>query len=153
MVERWLPPCLPRLPDPVAPIHVETSDIRYYLRMYADNQIYGIGPTSEHIALAAEVLRILADPTRIRMVLALRETDELPVNALAELVGKKPSGVSQHLARMRMARMVTTRQEGTSVLYRLTDEHALSLVVEAIKQAEHAVANGQIPPHHHSPGQ
>lgn len=47
--------------------------------------------------------------------------------------------------------MVTTRQEGTSVLYRLTDEHAVALVVEAVKQAEHAVANGQIPPHHHAP--
>jgi DNA-binding transcriptional ArsR family regulator len=47
--------------------------------------------------------------------------------------------------------MVTTRQEGTSVLYRLTDEHAVALVVEAVKQAEHAVANGQLPPHHHAP--
>lgn len=103
--------------------------------------------------LAAEVLGILSDPTRIKIVLALRQVDELPVNALAELVGRKPSGVSQHLARLRMVRIVTTRQEGTSVLYRLTDEHALALVVEAIKQAEHAVANGQIPLHHHAPRQ
>ncbi|WP_025132761.1 metalloregulator ArsR/SmtB family transcription factor [Leucobacter sp. PH1c] len=110
-------------------------------------------PASEYVDLAAEVLGILADPTRIRIVLVLRRTDEMPVNAIAELVGKKPSGVSQHLARMRMARMVTTRHEGTSVLYRLTDEHALTLVLEAIKQAEHAVANGQMPPHHTAPQQ
>lgn len=103
--------------------------------------------------MAAEVLGILSDPTRIRIVLALRQAGELPVNALAERVDKKPSGVSQHLARMRMARMVTTRQEGTRVLYRLTDEHAAALVVEAIKQAEHAVMNGQNPPHHHAPQQ
>ena len=103
--------------------------------------------------MAAEVLRLLSDPTRIRIVLALRQANELPVNALAEIVGKKPSGVSQHLARLRMARMVTTRHEGTSVLYRLTDEHAVTLVAEAIKQAEHAIANGQIPPHHHAPQQ
>lgn len=109
-----------------------------------------MNPSSEFVDLAAEVLGLLSDPTRIRIVLALREAEELPVNALAELVGKKPSGVSQHLARLRMARMVTTRQEGTSVLYRLTDEHAVALVVEAIKQAEHAVANGHIPPHHHA---
>lgn len=117
--------------------------------MHADNGLHGMSLASEYVDLAAEVLGILSDPTRIKIVLALREADELPVNALAEIVGKKPSGVSQHLARMRMARMVTTRQEGTSVLYRLTDEHALTLVLEAIKQAEHAVANGQIPPHHH----
>lgn len=104
---------------------------------------------SEFVDLAAEVLSILSDPTRIRIILALRKDVELSVNALAEKVGKKPSGVSQHLARLRMARMVTTRQEGTSVLYRLADEHALALVIEAIKQAEHAVSQGHIPPHHH----
>ena len=81
-------------------------------------------------------------------MLTLQENGELSVNALAEAVGKKPSGVSQHLARMRMARMVTTRQQGTSVLYRLVDEHALTLIVEALNQAEHAVAHGQLPPHH-----
>ncbi|WP_120006376.1 ArsR/SmtB family transcription factor [Nesterenkonia muleiensis] len=110
-------------------------------------------PSSQYVDLAAEVLGILSEPTRIRIVLALRRTDELPVNSLAEIVGKTPSGVSQHLARLRMARMVTTRQEGTSVLYRLTDEHPLAVVVEAIKQAEHAVGNGQSPPHHHTPQQ
>ncbi|MHB1288359.1 ArsR/SmtB family transcription factor [Georgenia sp.] len=108
-------------------------------------------PSSQYVDLAAEVMGILSDPTRVRIVLALRDRDELAVNALAEIVGKKPSGVSQHLARLRMARMVTTRQDGTSVLYRLTDEHALTVVIEAIKQAEHAVANGQVPPHHHTP--
>ncbi len=121
--------------------------------MNADTKGYEMGPSSEYVDLAAEVLGILSDPTRIKIVLALRQSDELPVNALAEIVGKKPSGVSQHLARLRMARMVTTRQEGTSVLYRLTDEHALTLVIEALKQAEHAIANGQIPPHHHLPQQ
>lgn len=118
--------------------------------MNADSKVDGLNPNSEYVSLAAEVLGILSDPTRIRIVLALHQADELPVNALARIVGKKPSGVSQHLARMRMARMVTTRQEGTSVLYRLADEHALAVVVEAIKQAEHAVAGGQIPPHHHA---
>lgn len=123
------------------------------MRMDAYKKVDGAEPSPEYVSLAAEVLRLLSDPTRIRIVLALRQADELPVNALAEIVGKKPSGVSQHLARLRMARMVTTRHEGTSVLYRLTDEHAVTLVIEAIKQAEHAIANGQIPPHHHAPQQ
>ena len=87
--------------------------------------------------------------TRIREVLA--HEGELSVNALARMVDRKPSGVSQHLARLRMARVVTTRHEGTRVLYRLSDEHAVMLVEEAIKQAEHAVANGQTPLHHHEP--
>lgn len=119
--------------------------------MNADTQVCGLDPTSQYVELAAEVLGILSDPTRIRIVLALRQADELSVNALADIVDRKPSGVSQHLARLRLARMVTTRPDGTSVLYRLADEHAVALVVEAIKQAEHSVANGQLPPHHHAP--
>lgn len=117
--------------------------------MHADSKLCGLDPESEYVDLAAEVFSLLSDATRIRIVLALRKHEELPVNALAKIAGKTPSGVSQHLARLRMARMVTTRHEGTSVLYRLTDEHAVTLVVEAVKQAEHAVANGQLPPHHH----
>ena len=121
--------------------------------MNADNEIRGVCPSAEYVDLAAEVFGLLCDPTRIRIILALRDADELPVNALAEIVGKKPSGVSQHLARLRMARMVTTRQAGTSVLYRLVDEHAVALVTEAINQAEHAVATGQTPRHHRAPDQ
>lgn len=118
--------------------------------MNADKQICGMDPSSEFVDLAAEVFGLLSDPTRIRIILALRQGTELPVNTLADLVEKKPAAVSQHLARLRMTRMVSTRQEGTKVLYRLTDEHASTLVKEAIKQAEHSVANGTAPRHHHT---
>lgn len=90
---------------------------------------------------------MLADATRVRIILALRNAGELSVNHLAETVDKSAAGVSQHLAKLRMARMVSTRREGTTVFYRLTDEHASELVVDAVKQAEHVL--GQ-PPHHHS---
>lgn len=115
--------------------------------MHADNEIHGV--SSEFVDLAAEVLALLSDPTRIRLILALQATDELSVGELAELVGKNPSGVSQHLARLRMARVVTTRQDGTKVLYKLADEHALGVILEAVRQAEHSVAAaGQTPLHH-----
>lgn len=119
--------------------------------MHADNKIYAPDPCSDFVELAAEVFGLLSDATRIRIVLHLRRAGELSVNALAELVEKSPSGVSQHLARLRMARMVTTRQVGTKVLYSLTDEHPARLVSEAIKQAEHSVSNGQLPLHHEAP--
>ncbi|MGP5930460.1 ArsR/SmtB family transcription factor [Corynebacterium glyciniphilum] len=110
----------------------------------------GLDPHSEYVELAAEVFSLLADPTRVRIVLALHRDNELSVGDLAEIVDKAPSGVSQHLARLRMARVVTTRQDGTRVWYRLADEHVFTLVSEAVKQAEHTVSNGQIPPHHHN---
>lgn len=115
--------------------------------MYADNESLEVA--LEFVDLAAEVLSLLSDPTRIRLVLALHAAAELSVSELAEVVGRNPSGVSQHLARLRMARMVTTRQDGTKVLYRLADEHALGVILEAVRQAEHSVAAaGQTPLHH-----
>lgn len=88
---------------------------------------------------------MLADATRVKIVLALRASGELSVNRLAEVVDKSSAGVSQHLAKLRLARMVSTRREGTTVYYRLTDEHASELVVAAVKQAEHVV--GAVPHH------
>jgi DNA-binding transcriptional ArsR family regulator len=104
-------------------------------------------PDSEYVELAVEVFALLADPTRVRIVLALRDIEELSVNHLADIVDRPPATVSQHLAKMRMARMVTTRQHGNRVFYRLADEHASQLVVDAIHQAEHALEGT---PRHHS---
>jgi DNA-binding transcriptional ArsR family regulator len=97
------------------------------------------------VELAVEVFSMLADATRVRIVLALQE-GELSVGTLAELVGKSPTAVSQHLAKLRLSRMVATRHEGNRVYYRLTGEHARRLVTDAIYQAEHAV--DEHPGHH-----
>lgn len=93
---------------------------------------------------------MLADATRVRIILALRE-GEMSVNHLADIVDKSPAAVSQHLAKMRLSRMVSSRQDGTRVFYRLANEHARQLVADAIFQAEHAL--GGTPLHHHQEGQ
>lgn len=104
-------------------------------------------PDSEYVELAVEVFAMLADATRVRIILALRTAGETSVNHLADVVDKTPAGVSQHLAKLRLARMVTVRREGTTAFYRLADEHASELVSEAVKQAEHTLLNGQAPHH------
>ncbi|WJX98609.1 metalloregulator ArsR/SmtB family transcription factor [Curtobacterium sp. 458] len=113
--------------------------------MHVDKQPCGLSPESEYVELAVEVFAMLADATRVKIILALRNSDELSVNRLAEVVGKSAPAVSQHLAKLRLARMVSTRREGTTVFYRLTDEHASELVIDAVKQAEHVVGHA---PHH-----
>jgi DNA-binding transcriptional ArsR family regulator len=114
--------------------------------MDADKQLCGREPDSQFVELAVEVFSMLADATRVRVVLALRD-GELSVNRLAEIVDKSPAAVSQHLAKLRLARIVTTRQEGQRVFYRLENEHASQLVSDAIFQAEHSL--GGTPRHHH----
>ncbi|GAA2001781.1 metalloregulator ArsR/SmtB family transcription factor [Brevibacterium samyangense] len=100
---------------------------------------------SEYVELAVEVFSMLSDATRIRIILALRD-QELSVNHLAEIVDKSAPAVSQHLAKLRLARIVSTRQEGTKVFYRLANEHARQLVADAIFQAQHTMSNN--PAHH-----
>ncbi|CAA9419916.1 MAG: Transcriptional regulator, ArsR family [uncultured Propionibacteriaceae bacterium] len=97
------------------------------------------------VELAVEVFSMLADATRVRIVLALRD-GERSVGTLAELVGKPPTAVSQHLAKLRLARIVATRHEANRVYYRLANEHARQLVTDAIHQAEHSVDD--LPGHH-----
>jgi len=116
------------------------------LRMDAGKRVCGREPDSLYVELAVEVFAMLADPTRVRLILALRES-EMSVNHLAEIVDKSPAAVSQHLAKLRLARFVSTRQEGTRVIYRLDNEHASQLVSDAIFQAEHSL--GGTPRHHH----
>lgn len=87
--------------------------------------------------VAAEVFRLLADPTRLALLWQLRD-DEHPVNDLAQRVGRPSAAVSQHLAKLRLARLVATRREGTSVYYRLDNDHVRQLVVDGLSHAEHA---------------
>jgi DNA-binding transcriptional ArsR family regulator len=115
--------------------------------MDADKAICGRNPDSQFVELAVEVFAMLADATRVRLILALRD-GERSVNDLAETVDKSPAAVSQHLAKLRLARFVATRQEGTRVFYRLANEHASQLVSDAIFQAEHSL--GGTPRHHHA---
>jgi DNA-binding transcriptional ArsR family regulator len=118
--------------------------------MHLDTQMRGLTPESEYVELAVEVFAMLADATRVKIILALRSAEEMSVNRIAEAVDKSPAAVSQHLAKLRLARMVSTRREGTTVFYRLTDEHASELVIDAVKQAEHVVG---AEPHHHRTGE
>ena len=77
--------------------------------------------------------RMLADGTRVRLLWELQES-ERSVNQLAEAVGKSAPAVSQHLAKLRMARMVRTRREGNQVFYRVENEHVASLVARCDPQ-------------------
>lgn len=102
-------------------------------------------PATEHVELAVETFRMLADVTRVQTLWALRES-ELSVNELASVVGRPAASMSQHLAKMRLARLVSTRREGTKVFYRLDNAHVRQLVEDAVFNAEHAGAD--VPAHH-----
>ena len=74
-------------------------------------------PAGEEFRSAVGMLKLLGDETRLRVIWALLE-GEHSVNELAELVGAQPAAVSQHLAKLRLARLVRSRRRGHPDLLR-----------------------------------
>ncbi|MFI2508120.1 ArsR/SmtB family transcription factor [Streptomyces sp. NPDC018972] len=101
-------------------------------------------PGEEHYALAAELLALLGDRTRLALLHALT-SGEADVTTLTEACGAARPAVSQHLARLRLAGLVDTRKEGRRVIYSLRDGHLRRLVDEALNVADHRI--GGRPPH------
>jgi DNA-binding transcriptional ArsR family regulator len=102
-------------------------------------------PSDEQVEVAVETLKLLADATRLRIVWALLH-GEHSVNELAEHVGAQPAAVSQHLSKLRLARLVKTRRDGVRVFYLAENEHVRRLAQEALFHADHAVS--PTPAHH-----
>lgn len=105
----------------------------------------GAAPDGDQVDLAVEVFRMLADATRVRLLWSLG-LGERSVGDLADAVHKRPGSVSQHLAKLRMARLVRTRRNGTQVLYRLANEHVHQLILDALRHSEHVGVD--LPAHH-----
>ena len=105
-----------------APIHCEITVIHQdQLREAQQNMIDGPTATS-----MAQIFQALADPTRVRLISALNQT-ELCVCDLAAVLGMTQSAVSHQLRTMRDLRLVKTRKEGRTVYYTLQDEHIRDL--------------------------
>ena len=80
----------------------------------------------------------LGDPTRLRIVEALLDR-ERNVSELIQLIGVPQSNISNHLACLKWCGYITTRKEGTSVYYQITDER-VKKIVELAREiiADHA---------------
>jgi ArsR family transcriptional regulator, lead/cadmium/zinc/bismuth-responsive transcriptional repressor len=81
------------------------------------------GLTATHLA---ETFQALSDPSRVRLISALLET-ELCVCDLAAVLGMSQSAVSHQLRSLRDLRLVKHRKEGRIVYYSLDDEHIRDL--------------------------
>jgi ArsR family transcriptional regulator, zinc-responsive transcriptional repressor len=106
-------------------------------------------PTAAQLEAATATLKLLADRTRLHIVWALLH-GEHSVGELASHVGVAAPAVSQHLAKLRLAGLVTTRRDGNRIFYFAVNEHVLRLVTEALFHADH-VTSAASPAHHAAP--
>ncbi|MDX8141481.1 metalloregulator ArsR/SmtB family transcription factor [Lentzea sp. NBC_00516] len=92
--------------------------------------------------LKAEFFKTLGHPARIR-VLELLGRREHAVAEMVPQVGVEPANLSQQLAVLRRAGLVTTRKEGATVYYSLTSPHVAELLVVA-RRILSAVLSGKV---------
>ena len=73
-------------------------------------------PAEEQLRVAATGFALLADPSRLRVLWVLAHADA-DVTTLAEVTGVRPSAVSQHLAKLRLAGLVQATRDGRRQVY------------------------------------
>ena len=93
-----------------------------------------------------KVFKLLADETRLRVLMYLGQTDELHVRALCKLLGQSQPAVSHHLALLRDAELIEPRREGKHNFYRLTPgrfQEVLNLLFAATPHDERGAFFGE----------
>lgn len=81
---------------------------------------------------AADTFTMLASPIRLRLLWLLAR-GERDVGSLAEAVGASVAMVSQHLAKLRLADLVSARRDGKRQIYVVDDPHVLTLIDQALE--------------------
>ena len=96
-------------------------------------------PISE---LKADLFKAMAHPARVRILELLAEGEQT-VGGMQPLVGVEASHLSQQLAVLRRAGVVTSRKEGATVVYALRDPEIVKLLAVAKRVLINALAESQ----------
>ncbi len=99
---------------------------------YRDRMPISLGPDAAAARQAASLFRILANPTRLAILLTL-QTGEQRITDLTARLGGSQANISAHLTRLRQAGLITSRAQGRAVYYRLTQPE-LSALLQAAGQ-------------------
>lgn len=83
--------------------------------------------TDAQLDAAADTFAMLAAPSRLHLV-CLLAAGESDVTSLAEATGATIPAISQHLAKLRAAGIVSARRDGRRQMYRVDDEHILTVI-------------------------
>jgi DNA-binding transcriptional ArsR family regulator len=91
-------------------------------------------PARDVLDSAGDLLRALAAPVRIAIVLQLRESSRC-VHELVDALAVPQPLVSQHLRILKAAGVVAGDRAGREVHYRLVDQHLSDIVLAAVAHA------------------
>lgn len=83
--------------------------------------------SEKEIERLSAIYKILGDPSRLKIVMALKNV-EMCVCDLAAFLGLTESAVSHQLRRFRDLALVKSRRDGQVIYYSLDDEHVAELL-------------------------
>ncbi len=89
-------------------------------------------PDDETLCDLADLFRIFADSTRIKILYVLFES-EMCVCDLAQLLGMTQSAISHQLRSLKQAKLVKYRREGKTVFYSLSDGHVRTILDQGME--------------------
>lgn len=92
-------------------------------------------PPAAVLSDAGDLLRALAAPVRIAIVLQLRAADRC-VHELVDALDVAQPLISQHLRVLKTAGVVQGERRGREVVYRLADDHLAHIVVDAVAHVQ-----------------
>lgn len=84
-----------------------------------------------HLDTIVDVLKTIAEPTRLRILKLLSEGD-LTVSELTGILGQSQPRVSRHLKLMLNSRLIKRQQEGSWALFRLSRDAASDVLVQEL---------------------
>ena len=103
----------------------DTEEIHEELLKIVDETM----PDETELDSLAELFKVFGDPTRIRILFVLFET-EVCVCDLARALNMTQSAVSHQLRILKQRRLVNNRREGKSMFYSLADDHVRTMIAQ-----------------------
>ena len=98
-------------------------------------KVVSLMPDDSIIYDLAELFKVFADSTRMKIIYALME-EELCVCDIANIVKTTQSAISHQLRILKQAKLVKFRKEGKVVYYSLDDEHISQIVKKGREHIE-----------------
>lgn len=92
-------------------------------------------PDESVLSDTAELLKVFGDPTRIRIIFVLTQS-EMCVCDIASLLGMTQSAISHQLRILKQARLVKARRSGKTIFYSLCDDHVQKILQYAMEHVK-----------------
>ena len=116
-------------------MEVEENQEQNIIRLDTVNKVKENMLEEEKIFDLAELFKVFADSTRMKIICALEEK-ELCVGEIAYITNSTQSAISHQLRILKQNKLVKSRREGKSVFYSLADDHVRTIVDQGREHIE-----------------